>query len=105
MDTGDGWNQTLTQFAYNGQTIVQQYDLVSVMFELGYPYIGMSERFFDQLSSALRADINNVECTKGEHWGLCRVANKACDSLNLNQNLTFTMNGIEFSTPLENIAV
>ena len=60
MHTGDGWNQTLTNFMYDGQTIVEPYDLVSVMFELGYPYIGMSERYYDHLSNALRDNVSNM---------------------------------------------
>ena len=53
MSTGDGWNQTLTEVMYDGMTIVQEYDLVSVSFEFGYPYIGMSERFYDRFANAI----------------------------------------------------
>jgi len=46
-----------------------------------------------------------MNCTKGMHYGVCRVANKTCESLNLSQKLTFTMNDYDFTIPLENIAV
>lgn len=46
-----------------------------------------------------------MECTKGHHWGMCRVANRRCDELTLNFDLKFTMNDHEFTVPLENIAV
>ena len=105
MKTGDGWNQTLTEFTYDGQTIVQQYDYVSVMFELGYPYIGLSEKFYDLISDALSSNVRDMDCAKGEHWGLCRVENKTCEKINLYQNLTFTMNDVRFDIPLANIAV
>ena len=75
MHTGDSWNQTLTDFTYDGQTIIQSIDLVSVMIELGYPYIGMSERFYDRMADALTGRNREVECDKGDHWGQCRVAN------------------------------
>ena len=30
MNTGDGWNQTLTKFTIDGETIAQEYDLVPI---------------------------------------------------------------------------
>ena len=69
MGTGDGWNQTLTSFTVDGQSIVQSYDLVSVMFELGYPYIGMSQRFYERFSDAISNNIRDINCTQGKHWG------------------------------------
>jgi len=82
--TGDGWNQTLTSMKYDGMEIVQEYDLVTAQFETGYPYIGMSERFYDRFAQAVTRNVRGMECAKGKHWGLCRVANQTCDSLNLN---------------------
>ena len=89
FDTGKGWNQTLTEVTYDGKSIVQKYDMTEVMFETGYPYIGMSERFFDNFASALYKNSNDFDCTKGKHWGLCRVVNRTCEDLNLNQLLKF----------------
>ena len=50
MDTGDGWNQTLTELRFDGEAIVTEYDLIPVSFEVGYPYIGMSKRFYDKIA-------------------------------------------------------
>jgi len=84
MTASDGWNQTLTELTYDGMTIVGEYDYIPISFELGYPYIGMSEKFYDRFAAAITANVPDMECAKGEHWGLCRVANQTCDSLNLN---------------------
>jgi len=46
-----------------------------------------------------------MECIKGHHWGMCRVANRRCDELTLNFDIKFTMDDYEFTIPLENIAV
>jgi len=53
------------------------------MFETGYPYIGMSERFYDKFAAQISRNIPGIECPKGKHWGLCRVANTECDKLDL----------------------
>lgn len=46
-----------------------------------------------------------MECTKGKHWGICRVKEETCGSLGLNQMLSFTIEDYEFHIPLDNIAV
>jgi len=74
------------------------------VFETGYPYIGFSSRFYDQIAELLKQRVGEeMECTKGQHWGICRVANRTCDTLSLNYNLTFTINDVEFTIPLENM--
>jgi len=75
FSTGDGWNQTLTELNYDGMNIVTEYDLTPVMFETGYPFIGMSERFYDRFANTVSRNVPNMDCAKGKHWGLCRVAN------------------------------
>ena len=45
------------------------------MFETGYPYIGLSNDSYDKVAEVLERDIQGMECTRGMHWGLCRVAN------------------------------
>ena len=62
MNTGDGWNQTLTEFKFDGETIAQEYDLVPIQFEVGYPYIGMSQRFFDKISQTLTRNVRGMTC-------------------------------------------
>ena len=51
--TGDGWNQTLSEFKIDGEIISQSYDLTTVMFETGYPYIGLSENYYDKVANVL----------------------------------------------------
>jgi len=51
--TGDGWNQTLTEFKFDDEAIIQEYDLTPVMFETGYPYIGLSEQYYDKVAASL----------------------------------------------------
>ena len=46
------------------------------MFETGYPYIGLSEKYYDQVAELLERDIEGMECVKGVHWGICRVPEK-----------------------------
>ena len=75
------------------------------MFETGYPYIGLSNDTFDKVAEILKTDIQGMNCTKGPHWGLCRVKEKKCEDLNLNHEIIVTMNEVEFKIPLRNIAV
>ena len=46
-----------------------------------------------------------MNCTKGEHWGICRIPEQTCEALGLNQMLSFTMGDYEYQIPLNNIAV
>ena len=43
------------------------------MFETGYPYIGLSEKYYDMVADILQRDIPEMVCEKGNHWGICRV--------------------------------
>ena len=52
---GMGWNTTLSQLQFGGETIIQESDQTAVMFETGYPYIGLTENFYDKVSAKLRA--------------------------------------------------
>ena len=98
------WNQTLTELKFNGITIADYHDYTHVSFEIGYPYIGLSERYYDRLASYLMEGNMNVNCTKGEHWGLCRVPDTKCTELPLNQLIEVTIENHKFTIPLQNIA-
>ena len=88
----NGWNQTITEFKYSGQTIIDKSDRATVMFETGYPYIGLSEEYFDKMSEILQMQNYAMNCEKGEHWGLCRAKANDCERLNLDYNLTIVIN-------------
>ena len=90
---------------YDGNTIVDEYDLAQVMFETGYPYIGMTKVFFDKFATQVKRNVPDMDCTAGSHWGICRVPNTRCEQLNLKQDFKFTMGNNDFTIPLENIAV
>ena len=75
------------------------------MFETGYPYIGLSEKYFDKVKSQLESEIDFLNCQKGDHWGLCYVKTEVCDDVYSAFNLTLTINDVEFLIPLQNIAV
>ena len=47
FEAADSWNQTLTEFKVDDATIARESDRVSVMFEIGYPFIGLSSTYFD----------------------------------------------------------
>ena len=100
-----GWNQTITEFKFNDEIIISEDEQTTVVFETGYPYIGLSEKYFDKVKSHLQSEIDFLKCQKGPHWGLCYVEQNVCDEVYTRFNLTFTINDIEFKIPLENIAV
>ena len=89
---------------FDGIKIVDYHDYSHVSFEIGYPYIGLSEQYYDRVASYLTQSNMNVNCTKGEHWGLCRVPDVECTDLPLNQALTVTIENQKFTIPLQNIA-
>lgn len=103
--TGGHWNQTMTKFSVDGTDIIQSYDLAPVIFETGYPYIGLSPAYYDRVADVLERKYRKMNCTRGEHWGICRVEEQTCGSLGLNQMLSFTIENYEFKVPLDNIAV
>ena len=70
------------------------------MFETGYPYIGLSEPYFDKIAQILERNVEGMNCTKGFHWGLCRVAEKQCENIKLDHELMFTINDYDFTIPL-----
>ena len=71
--TGGSWNQTLNEFKIDGVPIISEYDLAPVIFETGYPYIGLSPQYYDKVADILERKYHNMNCTKGHHWGICRV--------------------------------
>ena len=75
------------------------------MFEIGYPYIGFSEAYFDKISSILTEQNPAIKCEKGKHWGMCRVYAIDCDHVNLDHDLTIAINDVNFIIPLRNMAV
>ena len=52
-----------------------------MQFETGYPYIGLSEKHYDAVADILKRSYDGMECAKGAHWGLCRVANQTCEEV------------------------
>ena len=86
---------------YDGNTIVDEYDLAQVMFETGYPYIGMTKVFFDKFATQVKRNVPDMDCTAGSHWGICRVPNTRCEQLNLKQDFKFTMRNNDFTIPLD----
>ena len=94
----------MTTLSFDGQTIVDEFDVAPVMFETGYPYIGMTKLYFDKFYSLISARVPYMNCTQGEHWGICRVEDK-CENVNFNQDIAFTIGDYDFIIPLQNIAV
>ena len=102
---GVGWNQTITELKYNGESVVEESDRATAVFETGYPYIGFSETFFDKIAKVIMLENYSITCEKGEHWGLCRAQANSCDILKLDYNLTLVINDVDFIIPLRNMAV
>ena len=108
------WNQNLESFTLDGQSIATVRDDLLVGFEAGYPYIGMSMDYYYKVADVIKQKNYDIECTNGEHWGVCRAKEISCEDLDLNLNLTFTIldqarlssdQKFEFTIPLANIAV
>ena len=78
---------------------------IEAEFATGYPHIGLSNDTFDKVARILEQDIRGMNCTKGMHWGICRVKGQSCNTLHLDYDIVVTMNEYEFSIPLKNIAV
>lgn len=85
--------------------LVHGKEKATAVFETGYPYIGLSESYYDKVAQILTKEVEGMECTKGFHWGICRVPEKRCDRLNLDYNLTFHIDNYHFTIPLKNMAV
>ena len=49
-----GWNITLSQFKFGDEVIIQESDQATIVFETGYPFIGLTERYYDQVSAKLQ---------------------------------------------------
>ena len=79
----------------NGKPIVDEYDVTEVMFETGYPYIGMTDRYFNIFTVMIRELIPQMDCEAGSHWGMCRIADK-CENIDLSQKLEFTIGKYDF---------
>ena len=105
LDAKKSWNQTLTEFTMDGETIINQYELAPVMFETGYPYIGLSPDYYDKVAKILKKKVYSMECMKGSKWGICRVKDQYCERLPIQTELVFTIDEYSFKIPLENIAV
>jgi len=82
FDALHSWNQTLTELKLDDASIIQEYDHVNVMFEIGYPFIGLNDRFYGTVSDILERQVSGLECKKGKHWGICRVPNTKCEDIN-----------------------
>ena len=50
---GNGWNQTISSFKFGDEIITDSYSDVTAIFETGYPYIGLSEEYYDQVAEIL----------------------------------------------------
>ena len=44
---GKGWNQTISGFKFGDEIITDSFSDVTAVFETGYPYIGLSEEYYD----------------------------------------------------------
>ena len=75
------------------------------MFEIGYPYIGLSNSTYEKVAQILEQEVEGMNCTQGQHWGLCRVKERKCEDLNLDYEISVTIEDFEFKIPLKNIAV
>lgn len=53
FDTGDKWDQDMSKFMIDDEEIVGTYDLPAVVFETGYPYIGLSPNYYAKVSDYL----------------------------------------------------
>ena len=104
FEADQSWNQTLQEFSLGGQKIVGESDQVEVAYEIGYPFIGLSDRYFDEVEKIL-SGVRGMECMRGTHWGICRVPDRKCDEVDLDFELNFKINDNEFTIPLKNIAV
>ena len=72
----------MTEFSLGGETIADESDKVEVAYEIGYPFIGLSDRYFDKVEQTL-AKVRGMECMRGKHWGICRVPDRKCDEVEL----------------------
>ena len=101
---GSGWNQTLSGFKFGDEIITDSFSQVTAVFETGYPYIGLSEEYFDQVAEILQDEVQSIECKKGQHWGICRVPEQECSDISFNTDITMVIGEYEFSIPLDNMA-
>lgn len=58
FDAKHTWNQTLTEFSFDGRPIIESYEQAQVMIETGYPYIGMTEQYFDKIADYLKQSVS-----------------------------------------------
>ena len=77
---------------------------MTLVFETGYPYIGLSEEYFDQVAEILVAEVQNIECKKGQHWGICRLPERLCSDVSFKKDITMVIGDYEFLLPLDNMA-
>ena len=104
FEARESWNQTLTEFSIGGNTLIDESDQVEVMYDIGYPFIGLANRYYDEVERIL-SEVRGMECLRGQHWGICRVPDRKCDEIGLDQELSFKINNNDFTIPLKNIAV
>ena len=57
------WNQKLDEFTLGGQTIADESDNIELVFEAGYPYIGLSMDYYYQIAIIIKQLNYDVECT------------------------------------------
>ena len=101
---GNGWNQTISGFKFGDEIITDSFSNVTAVFETGYPYIGLSEEYFDQVAEILVRDMPSVECKKGEHWGICRVPDLECSEIKFDTDIELAIGDRAFTMPLDNMA-
>ena len=65
FDAVDTWNQTLTGLKIDDTDIIRDYDNVNVQFEIGYPYIGLSDKYWNDVSDYLKRSVTGMECVSG----------------------------------------
>ena len=80
----------------------------SVMFQTGYPFIGLPVETYRDIRNLMQITVPTMNCSEGEHWGMCRVESTGCDLLSIPLNLTFEINThtertFNYSIPIENM--
>ena len=60
---GLDWNQTVSSFKFKGNEVLEK--PLQVMFEVGYPYIGLSNTTYQKIAKVLEEEVNGMECTMG----------------------------------------
>ena len=53
----------MSSFKFKGIEVLEK--PLEVMFEVGYPYIGLSNTTYQKIAKVLEEEVNGMECTMG----------------------------------------